>query len=137
MRRFIKMNKEERVSFVCYPSFLDAIELMPTEEQKGKAALALMRLGINGEWSEGEPMVEMILTMALPTIGAAKDRYTKAIANGKKGGRPQVDRTQIVELKNTGMTNEEVASEMACSPKTVSRALTESGWTKLRQKTKP
>lgn len=123
-------NKIE--NFVSYASFLEAIEKLPTEEDKAKAALALLRLGHTGEWrTEGNILIEMLLTLAAPNIIAAKNRYSKAVEKGSRGGRPKVDRVKIAQLKEEGLTSEEIADEMGCSTKTVSRALQEIGRTKL------
>lgn len=118
-------------NFLSYGSFLDAIEKLPTEEYKGKAALCLLRYGHTREKiTNGDMVLEMFLALVEPNIKKAKENYEKDKVNGLKGGRPAIDRMKIIELKNNGLTHEEVAEKLGCSTKTVSRALAESGWTK-------
>ncbi len=76
---------DKRDTFVFYPSFLDAIELLPEDEQV-KAYRAITHYGIYGEISETESdSAKIILYMAMPSIDNAK----KNRKNGGKGGRPQ------------------------------------------------
>ncbi len=109
------MTNEERISFVCYPTFLDAVEKMPKELQ-GEAALAILKLGINGEWTDSNPYIDMMLTLIAPNIKAAKGRYTAAVENGKKGGRPsKVDKDKVKQLFLEGKTNTDIAAECGCT----------------------
>jgi hypothetical protein len=106
------MNRE---SFVCYPSFLDAIKKMP-EQLQGKAALSVLELGIDGEWNDSDPYIDMMLTLIAPNILAAKDRYAASKENGKKGGRPpKVNIEKIKEMAKAGKTNLEIAKEFNCN----------------------
>jgi hypothetical protein len=110
------MNNE-KLAFVCYPSFLDAIEKLPTEELKEQAALALIRCGINGTTEHENLYINMLLTIAAPNIDAAKSRYTIALKNGKKGGRPvTVDKDKISTMLNEGYSKEDIADTCGCSP---------------------
>lgn len=62
------------------------------------------------------------LEQAITSISAAKDRYNAAIENGKKGGRPkEVNEDKVLELKNQGMTNKQVAEELKCSVSTIEK----------------
>jgi hypothetical protein len=119
------MSNEERISFVCYPTFLDAVEMLPQELQ-GEAALAILKLGINGEWVEGDYAINMMLTLIAPNIKAAKGRYVAAVENGKKGGRPaKVDKERVKELFLEGMSNSDIAAECGCTADYI-RKLTQS-----------
>lgn len=71
-------------SFVFYASFLEAIELMPAEEQL-EAYKAITYYGINGEDIKLSSLAaKMVFTMAKPQIDANKKRRK----DGNKGGRP-------------------------------------------------
>ena len=59
----------------------------------------------------------------MDNINSAKDRYAKAVENGKKGGRPtEINIEHIQELKDSGLTNKQIATELGCSTRTVERA---------------
>ena len=106
---------DERIAFVCYTSFLDAVEKLPQQLQ-GQAALAIMRLGINGEWDGTEPVIDMMLTLIKPLILAAKNRYAIAVENGKKGGRPaKVDIVKIKKLIADDKNDADIAGELGCT----------------------
>ena len=69
-------------------------------------------------------IIKWINGSCVNNINSAKDRYAKAVENGKKGGRPtEVNSEQITELKAEGLTNIQIANELGCSTKTVQRAL--------------
>lgn len=110
----------ERTSMVFYTSFLDALRNLPTRELQAEAALAIVELGIDGIYEHKNPYIKLMLDMALPNISKAKDRYTAAVENGKKGGRPQkVDRERVKQLLDEGNTVAEVAKELGCSTSTI------------------
>lgn len=115
----------DRVPFVCYPTFLDAVEKMPQELQ-GQAALAILKLGIDGEKDDTNPYIDMMLTLIAPNIIAAKDRYTASVENGKKGGRPQtIDQNKVAQLREQGNTQKQIAKELECSDRQVRNILKE------------
>lgn len=62
------------------------------------------------------------LEQIITSIDNAKNKYNRAIENGKKGGRPKgIDEARIKELKEQGLTNREVAEQLGCSEKSVER----------------
>lgn len=105
------MDNETKTSFVFYTSFLDAIEEFDTEEEKQKMALAIVRLGITGEWDSTLPSyIRVPLKQMEASIMSAKDRYLTAIENGKKGGRPsKVDKAKLATMIAAGLSNKEIA----------------------------
>ena len=111
-------------NLVVYEDVYKAIELIPKEEEKAAAALALLRYGCGGiEYNGDNIFIKMILQQAHVGIDIAKEKYHKSIENGKKGGRiKQYDDNKIIELKEQGLTNKEVAKIIGCSEKTVERA---------------
>ena len=128
------MNKKD--SFVFYGTFLDTIEKL---EQAGQQELAykvlkaVVDVGIYGEYTGGDPLVESFLpTMQLSIENAAK-RYEAASNGGKKSNHSSAfDKDLIIELKLQGMKNADVAqivgeksTKGTCSAKTVSRVWNE------------
>ena len=128
------MNKKD--SFVFYSTFLDTIDKL---EQAGQQELAykvlkaVIDVGIYGEYTGGDPLVESFLpTMQLSIENAAK-RYEAASNGGKKSNHSSAfDKDLIIELKLQGMKNADVAqivgeksTKGTCSAKTVSRVWNE------------
>ena len=117
-------------SFVLYESAYKQFETI--KKRLGKEAACdliddIMQYGLYGVLPEEESNswlygFEQIIT----SISKAKDRYAAAVENGKKGGRPQkVDINKVVELKEKGLTNSEVAKELKCSESTVEKKMAE------------
>ena len=118
---------EHKDSTIIYESMFTAMELILTDDASWREAMTgLLRYGFYGEQPEsGNPLVQAIWIQSLPAMKNAKDRYAKAVANGKKGGRPaQVTTEQIMQLKAEGKTNKEIAELCGCSEKTVEGHIT-------------
>lgn len=59
------------------------------------------------------PEVSAIFTFAIPATRTAAERRAILIANGKKGGRPpKVPTTEIVEMRESGMTIKQIAEKL-------------------------
>ncbi len=128
------MNKKD--SFVFYGTFLDTIEKLEQAGQQDlayKVLKAVVDVGIYGEYTGGDPLVESFLpTMQLSIENAAK-RYEAASNGGKKSNHSSAfDKDLIIELKLQGMKNADVAqivgeksTKGTCSAKTVSRVWNE------------
>lgn len=118
---------EHKDSTIIYESMFTAMELILADDASWREAMTgLLRYGFYGEQPEsGNPLVQAIWIQSLPAMKNAKDRYAKAVANGKKGGRPaQVTTEQIMQLKAEGKTNKEIAGICGCSEKTVEGHIT-------------
>jgi hypothetical protein len=128
------MNKKD--SFVFYSTFLDTIDKLEQAGQQEfayKVLKAVIDVGIYGEYTGGDPLVESFLpTMQLNIENAAK-RYEAASNGGKKSNHSSAfDKDLIIELKLQGMKNADVAqivgeksTKGTCSSKTVSRVWNE------------
>ena len=82
-------------SFVFYESFLDAIELLPANEQ-AEAYRAIALYALKGEEAEiTSSGAKMVFIMAKPQLDANSQRRT----NGKSGGRPKKESKGLVEEK--------------------------------------
>lgn len=94
------MAQNENKAFVMYDSFITAMRNLNGDDFK-ECVLAMADYAINGiEPTSENPMVKIILTMALPNIDAAQRRYHQAVENGskgkeygKQGGRPRKGET--------------------------------------------
>ena len=115
-------------NFVFYGSWRETLEGFAEDFGKEYAQEALWNLMLSGTAGDMETSKKSIISWVngscMDNINSAKDRYAKAVENGKKGGRPtEVDTKQIAELKAEGLTHNQIATELGCSTKTVQRAL--------------
>lgn len=115
-------------NFVFYGSWRETLEGFAEDFGKEYAQEALWNLMLSGTAGDMETSKKSIINWVngscMDNINSAKNRYAKAVENGKKGGRPtEVDTTQITELKAEGLTHNQIATELGCSTKTVQRAL--------------
>lgn len=87
----------------------------------------LMTNATSGEVETDDPLILAWITgSCTPNIEAARDRYNRAVENGKAGGRPkEVSPDEIKRLYKSGMKHEQIANKLGCSTKTVQRAIKE------------
>lgn len=119
-------NENTKTSMVFYESAYAAINYLPTVELKWEATQGLLNYGFYGIEPESDnPFVNMIYVQAIPSMRNAKERYDKAVNNGKKGGRPtEVCTEEIMQMKQEGMTNKQIAAKLGCSVSNVENRVT-------------
>ena len=110
-------------SFVLYESVYKHIQTLSNRVSETTALHyinCIMEFGLYGVEPPDDDEVWIYgFEQAMTSIYSAKERYNKSKENGRKGGAPErfsVD--QVVELKEQGLTNKEVANILGCSPKT-------------------
>ena len=96
-------------SMVIYESAYLAINYLPDEKMKWEAIEGLMKYGFYGEIPESDnPFINMVYVQAIPSMRNAKQRYEKAVEDGKKGGRPaEFSIEEIFEMKKNRLMNGE------------------------------
>lgn len=117
-------------SFVLYESVYKHIQTLHkrvSTETALKYANAVMEFGLYGVIPNEDDEVWIYgFEQAMTSIYSSKEKYSKTIDNGKKGGAPRkYNHDLIVELKGQGLTNKQIAEEIGCAEITVSRALKE------------
>lgn len=124
-------NKE---SFVLYESAFKQMEIL--EKRLGKETAynfikAIAEFGLYGVVPEEENEVWLYgFEQTITSIHKAKDRYTAAIENGKKGGRKAtIDRNKVIELKEQGLTNKQIADNLNCSVSSIEKIVAKTGKT--------
>ena len=115
-------------NFVFYTGWLETIDGMAKElgeDYANKALYALVKYAATGEMVTSNALVKgWIIGSVMPSVDNAKERYDKAIANGSKGGAPQkVDRQQVIDLRNKGYTQKQIADELGCTERTIRNIL--------------
>ena len=110
-------------SFVFYGNWRTILEGFDKETAKD-ILWQIMLYGTAGEVDTSNPMINgIVMGCCAVGIDKAKDRYANAVDNGKKGGRPtEIDVEHVQKLKESGLTNKEIATELGCSTRTVERA---------------
>ena len=113
-------------SFVMYESVHKHLERL--SKKLGKEAafdflMAVNNYGLYGELPDEDDDAWLYgLEQTITSISKAKDRYTAAVENGKKGGRKQtIDRDKVLELKAKGNTNKAIAEELGCSVSSIEK----------------
>ncbi len=113
-------------SFVFYASFLETIDKLKAAGQielANKVLNAIVEIGIYGEYTGGDVLVESYLPTIQVGIEKATKRYEAASNGGKKGGREkQYSDEEIVRLRLEGYTNAQITKIKGCSMKTCQRA---------------
>lgn len=106
-------------------SVFESIEMLPNDTDKALAYRTLISNNLKDEFNlTGNPMIDIILTMARPNQISSAQRHRKSIENGGKGGRPQeIDRNAVINLRKNGYTQAQIAEEVGCSIRTVKRIL--------------
>lgn len=89
-------NEQERESFVFYSSFYHAIELFPDETRlrlfRTICEFAIKNNDISEELNNTE---KAIFELIKPQLLASNNRYDKAKRNGKLGGRPKNNLSEV------------------------------------------
>ena len=91
-----------RESFLFYRSFYEAISDLEPEDRM-KVYDAICEYALNGTEPEISGVASAMFKMAKPQIDANNKRYE----NGKKGGRPPKEETEIEPTENQNETKEE------------------------------
>lgn len=79
--------------------------------------------GVTGDTKTTDPLIYGIVK-GLCTDQIKRPKARHSIENGKKGGRPpKYDKSQMIELRCQGLTDQEIANTIGCTVKTVQRAL--------------
>lgn len=110
-------------SMIIYESAYKAINYLPNEKLQLEAFKGLMEYGFYGTVPKSEnPFVNMVYVQAIPSMRNAKERYDASVENGRKGGRPAVIPIEdILQMKQDGMTNKQIAERLGCSEKNIEK----------------
>ena len=116
--------------FVFYQTVEDMMNKI--EEFRGKEAAydfakAIIEYGLHGSMPPDSSELWLYgLNNFFYGIESAKVRRDDQITNGKKGGRGRViSMNEVIELKEQGLTNEQIAAQLGCSTRTVERRLSD------------
>ena len=126
--KYIQPKKEDIHNFVflsSWASTIEAFDEMGQPDMAGELAKQIVYYGTRGEIITDNPIIKGIVEgMCTALIDKSKARYAHSIENGKKGGRPpKYDKNKMIELRSSGLSDQDIADNLGCSVKTVQRAL--------------
>ena len=74
--------------------------------------------------TDDQKIIDIVNGMCRDLIDSAKKRREASIGNGTKGGRPKKYSVEdMLDLRNKGLSPQDIADNLGCSVKTVQRAL--------------
>ena len=119
------MSKKE--NFVFYADWVDIIKAYDATnpELAGNISKQIIYYGVTGEITSEDPIVVgTVNSMCAALIEKSKNRHRAAIANGKKGGRPkEYSEESMRQLRDAGLSNQEIADNLGCNVLTVERTI--------------
>ena len=118
-------EKEKFIFFESWDRYLDTLEEDRDINYVNAVARAIIKFGLYGDcMTPDESIVRRVDAVCSDLMNSTKSRYANAVANGKQGGRPmRFDPKIIRDLKDKGLSQQEIADQLGCSLKTVQRAL--------------
>ena len=119
---------DEKENFVFLASWVEAIEAYDNAGQPelaGELAKQIIYYGTKGKMTTDNPLIEgFVKAMCVAIIDQAKQKYQGCKNNGNRGGRPtEFPIEKMLELRKSGLSNEEIAAEMKCSLQTVNKKI--------------
>lgn len=117
----------EKENFVFYADWVDIIKAYDdtTPELAGNLAKQIIYYGVTGKMTTDDPIiVGTVNSMCAALITKSKNRHRAAIENGKKGGRTkQYSKESMQELRDAGLSNQDIADNLGCNVITVERTI--------------
>lgn len=128
--KYIKPKAEDIHNFVFYASWYELIEAYENAGQPeiaAEIAKQIVNYGVTGQITTDNPLIVGIINaMCATLIDKSKSRYAASVKNGSMGGRPKLfDKETVLQLRQQGLTQQEIADQMGCSKRTVQRKLDE------------
>lgn len=118
------MNEKENFVFLAsWASTIESFDEAKQPELAGELAKQIIYYGTKGEITTDNPMIRGIVEgMCVALIDQAKLKYQNCKTNGNLGGRPEkYPVSEMIRLRDAGLTNEEIAENLGCSAQTVSK----------------
>lgn len=96
------------------------------EEMASAIAKEIITYAITGETKTINPLIYGIVKgLCADQVKRPKARYAHSVENGKKGGRPKkFSTTDMITLRDLGLSEHAIADRLGCDPRTVRRNLT-------------
>ena len=115
-------------NFIFYGSWkehLNGLKQLCGEDVAKEVAWQIINYGTcKGFDTDDQKIIDIVNGMCRDLIDSAKKRRDASIGNGTKGGRPKkYSLEDMIDLRNKGLSLQDIADNLGCSVKTVQRAL--------------
>lgn len=118
-------TKENFLFLASWHDLIEGYEAAGKPEIASELAKQIIYYGVTGEMTTDDPViVGTVMGMCAALIDKSKKRYNTCVANGRQGGRPKkysVD--DMLDLRDKGLSLQDIADNLGCSVKTVQRTL--------------
>ena len=115
-------------NFVFYGSWkehLNGLRQLCGDDVAKEVAWQIINYGTYKDFdTDDKKIIDMVNGMCRDLIDSAKKRREASVGNGKQGGRPKkYSLEDMLDLRNKGLSLQDIADNLGCSVKTVQRAL--------------
>lgn len=113
------------IFFESWDRYLDTLEEDRDVDYVNAVARAMIKYGLYGDcMTDDETIKRKIDAVCSDLMNNTKARYAASLNNGSQGGRPKKhDPEMIRQLRDSGLSQQEIADQLGCSKRTVQRAL--------------
>ena len=118
-------SRNKFIFFESWDKYLDTLEEDRDINYVNAVARAIIKYGLYGDCqTDDETIKRRVDAVCSDVINNTKARYAAAVKNGSMGGRPtKYDQETIRQLRDQGLSQQQIAEELGCSKRTVQRAL--------------
>lgn len=118
-------TKNKFIFFESWDRYLDTLEEDRDINYVNAVARAIIKYGLYGDcMTDDQTIVRKVDAVCSDLMNNTKSRYALSLQNGSTGGRPmQFDPEVAKQLRDQGLSLQEIATQMGCSKKTVQRKL--------------
>lgn len=108
-----------------FNSMLNAVAKLPNDGMRLDALIGILKYGAYGKEIETEDdLVKEVFDEMVLDISNETERHKRCVYNGMKGGRPAaVSIEEILEMRQSGMTNKKIAEKAGCTVKNIGNRL--------------
>jgi len=118
-------NKENFLFLASWHDILEGYDSAGKPEIASELAKQIIYYGVTGQMTSDDPVIVGTVTgMCAALIDRSKKRYNTCVTNGKQGGRPKKYSVEdMIDLRDKGLSLQDIADNLGCSIKTVQRTL--------------
>ena len=113
------------IFFESWDRYLDTLEEDRDINYVNAVARAMIKYGLYGDcMTDDETIKRKIDAVCSDLMNNTKARYAASFNNGSQGGRPMKYNPDVIrQLRDSGLSQQEIADQLGCSKRTVQRAL--------------
>ena len=118
-------KRNKFIFFESWDKYLDTLEEDRDINYVNAVARAIIKYGLYGDCkTDDETIKRKVDAVCSDVIDNTKARYVAAVKNGSMGGRPtKYNQETIRQLRDQGLSQQQIADQLGCSKRTVQRAL--------------